>query len=125
MSKGLFLLDPDAWPGLPGPIAQTAVLLANLAITARSRRTKILIVRTLQRFVVNPLVRLLFRLELNPLGLAILETRGRVSGSPAGHRSATAAPAPTSGSSPSTGRGPGTCATSGATRACGSGCASA
>jgi deazaflavin-dependent oxidoreductase (nitroreductase family) len=79
---GLYLFDPAAWPGLPGVLVQTAVLLANLVVTARSRRAKVLIVRTLQRFVVNPLVRQLFRLGINPLGLAILETRGRVSGEP-------------------------------------------
>jgi deazaflavin-dependent oxidoreductase (nitroreductase family) len=78
----LFLLDPGAWPGLPGVLAQTALYLANVVVTARSRRTKIRIVRALQRFVVNPLVRALHRLGLNPLGLAILETRGRVSGEP-------------------------------------------
>lgn len=82
LAWGLFLLDPRAWPGLPGPITQTAVFLANLVVTTRSRRTKLRIVRALQGFVVNPLFRLLHRVGLNPLGLAILETRGRVSGDP-------------------------------------------
>jgi deazaflavin-dependent oxidoreductase (nitroreductase family) len=82
LAWGLFALDPDGWPGLTGAVAQTTLFLANLVVTAKSRRTKILIVRALQRFVVNPLVRLLFRVGLNPLGLAILETRGRVSGQP-------------------------------------------
>nr|WP_308933197.1 nitroreductase/quinone reductase family protein [Rhodococcus trifolii] len=40
------------------------------------------LVRTVQRWLVNPVVRLLFALNINPLGLAILETRGRVSGQP-------------------------------------------
>lgn len=79
---GLYALDPSAWPGLTGAIAQTALLLANVVVTTRSPRTKILIVRAIQRRVVNPLVRLLFRAGINPLGLAILETRGRVSGQP-------------------------------------------
>jgi deazaflavin-dependent oxidoreductase (nitroreductase family) len=79
---GLYALDPSAWPGLTGAIAQTALLLANLLVTTRSPRTKILIVRAIQRHVVNPLIRLLFRVGINPLGLAILETRGRVSGRP-------------------------------------------
>jgi deazaflavin-dependent oxidoreductase (nitroreductase family) len=79
---GLYALDPSAWPGLTGAIAQTALLLVNLVVTTRSPRTKILIVRAIQRHVVNPLVRLLFRVGINPLGLAILETRGRVSGRP-------------------------------------------
>jgi deazaflavin-dependent oxidoreductase (nitroreductase family) len=82
LAWGVFLLDPGAWPGVPGVIAQTAIYLANLVVTTRSRRTKVRIVRALQGFVVNPLVRLFFRLGINPLGLAILETRGRVSGEP-------------------------------------------
>lgn len=82
LAWGLFALDPGAWPGLTGAIAQTCLFLANLVVTARSRSTKVLVVRTMQRWVVNPLVRALFRVGLNPLGLAILETRGRVSGRP-------------------------------------------
>ncbi len=79
---GLYLLSPDAWPGLPGALVQTGLLLANLLLTARSRRLKVQLVRILQRFVINPLVRLLLAAGLNPLGLALLETRGRVSGLP-------------------------------------------
>lgn len=82
LSWGLFALDTDAWPGIAAPIAQTVLLLANLVLTARSRRVKILIVRTLQRWTINPLVRLLMGIGINPLGLAILETRGRMSGRP-------------------------------------------
>jgi len=82
LSWGLFALDTDAWPGIVGPIALTALFLANLVLTARSRRVKALIVRTLQRWTINPLVRLLLGIGINPLGLAILETRGRVSGQP-------------------------------------------
>jgi deazaflavin-dependent oxidoreductase (nitroreductase family) len=79
---GLFALNTDAWPGLVGAIAQTALFLANLVLTARNRRVKVLIVRTLQRWAINPLMRLLLGIGINPLGLAILETRGRVSGQP-------------------------------------------
>ena len=78
----LFAVNTSAWPGISAPIAQTILLLANLALTTRSRRTKVLIVRMLQRWAINPLIRLLFRVGINPLGLAILETRGRVSGQP-------------------------------------------
>ncbi len=78
----LFAVNTGAWPGISAPIAQTILLLANLALTAGSRRTKVLIVRMLQRWAINPLIRLLFRAGINPLGLAILETRGRVSGQP-------------------------------------------
>jgi F420H(2)-dependent quinone reductase len=35
-----------------------------------------------QRFTINPLMRLLLRIGVNPLGVAILETRGRRSGQP-------------------------------------------
>ena len=56
--------------------------LANLVVTWRSRWIKVLIVRNVQRWLVNPLVRALFAVGLNPLGLAILETRGRVTGRP-------------------------------------------
>jgi deazaflavin-dependent oxidoreductase (nitroreductase family) len=78
----LFALDTRAWPGIAAPIAETMLLAANLALTARSPRTKVRIVRMLQRWVINPLVRLLLSVGINPLGLAILETHGRVSGQP-------------------------------------------
>ncbi|HEY1274355.1 MAG TPA: nitroreductase/quinone reductase family protein [Thermoleophilaceae bacterium] len=39
-------------------------------------------VRTFQRWTINPLMRGLLAIGLNPLGLAILETRGRLSGQP-------------------------------------------
>jgi len=79
---GLYALSPDAWPGLVGALVQTALGLLNLLLTARSRRCKVLLVRTLQRFIINPPIRLLLVAGVNPLGLALLETRGRVSGLP-------------------------------------------
>ncbi|MGI8816442.1 MAG: nitroreductase/quinone reductase family protein [Pseudonocardia sp.] len=82
LAWGLFALEPHAWPGIWAPMAQSAVLLANLVLTARSRQTKVLVVRALQRSVINPLIRALLAVGVNPLGLAILETRGRVSGHP-------------------------------------------
>jgi deazaflavin-dependent oxidoreductase (nitroreductase family) len=82
LTWGLFALDTDAWPGIVAPIAQTALFLANLVLTTRNRRVKILIVRTLQRWTINPLMRLLMGIGINPLGLAMLETRGRMSGQP-------------------------------------------
>jgi deazaflavin-dependent oxidoreductase (nitroreductase family) len=60
--------------------AQTGVYLALLVLTVCSRRVKVLLVRTLQRYTLNPLFRLLLRIGVNPFGLAILETTGRVSG---------------------------------------------
>jgi len=68
--------------GLVAPLVQTVLFLALFAVTVRSRRLKIALVRRAQRWVINPFVRALFALGLNPLGLAILETRGRVSGKP-------------------------------------------
>ncbi len=82
LAWGMFAVNPGAWPGLVSPLAQSAVYLALVVVTARSRRLKVLIVRTFQRWTVNPLMRLLLRVGVNPLGLAILETRGRVSGRP-------------------------------------------
>jgi deazaflavin-dependent oxidoreductase (nitroreductase family) len=82
LAWALFAVTPDAWPGIASPIAQTVLYLANLLLTARSRRLKVLIVRTLQRWTINPLVRALLRIGINPLGLAILETCGRRSGLP-------------------------------------------
>lgn len=68
--------------GLQAPGAQTVIFLGLGVLTARSRRLKILLVRGAQRWVINPAVRSLFAVGLNPLGLVILETRGRVSGRP-------------------------------------------
>ena len=82
LTWGMFAVNPGAWPGLVSPIAQSALYLVLVAVTVRSRRVKVLIVRTFQRWTLNPLMRLLLRIGLNPLGLAILETRGRVSGRP-------------------------------------------
>ncbi|PZS14311.1 MAG: hypothetical protein DLM60_19495 [Pseudonocardiales bacterium] len=63
-------------------VAVTVAWGLYAVLTARSRRVKALIVRTLQRWTINPLIRLLLSIGINPLGLAILETRGRVSGQP-------------------------------------------
>jgi deazaflavin-dependent oxidoreductase (nitroreductase family) len=82
LTWGLFAIDPGAWPGIVSPLAQSALYAVLLAVTARSRRTKVVLVRAVQRWTVNPLMRLLLAVGINPLGLAILETRGRVSGAP-------------------------------------------
>jgi deazaflavin-dependent oxidoreductase (nitroreductase family) len=82
LTWGVFALNPDAWPGIALPLVQSAVYLALIVITARSRRVKVLLVRTFQRYTVNPLMRAFLALGVNPLGLAILETRGRRSGEP-------------------------------------------
>lgn len=82
LAWGLFALNPHAWPGISGTITQSGLYLANLVVTARSRRVKVVIVRHVQRWLVNPIVRALLAVGINPLGLAILETRGRSSGLP-------------------------------------------
>ena len=63
-------------------LVQTAVYAGLLVLTVRSRRVKVLVVRVFQRWTINPLMRLLLTIGINPLGLAILETRGRHSGKP-------------------------------------------
>lgn len=79
---GLYLLDPRAWPGLSGAATQSGLYAGNLYLTARHRSVKVALVRRLQRYVVNPLVRGLFSIGVNPLGLALIETRGRSTGLP-------------------------------------------
>lgn len=66
--------------GLTSALVQSGVYLGLLVLTACSRRAKVMVVRTVQRYVINPLIRLLLAIGVNPLGLAILETRGRKSG---------------------------------------------
>jgi hypothetical protein len=53
----VFAVNTSAWPGIVWPIAQSVLYLANLVLTARSRRVKALIVRTFQRWTINPLIR--------------------------------------------------------------------
>jgi deazaflavin-dependent oxidoreductase (nitroreductase family) len=59
---------------------QTAIYLGLLLLTICSRRAKVLLVRILQRYTLNPLFRPLLTIGANPFGLAILETRGHLSG---------------------------------------------
>ena len=59
---------------------QTGIYLGLLLLTICSRRAKVLLARTLQRYTLNPLMRLLLTVGVNPFGLAILETRGHASG---------------------------------------------
>ncbi|MGC5168806.1 nitroreductase/quinone reductase family protein [Luteimicrobium sp. DT211] len=71
------------WPGaLWQPLAQTGAYVALFTLTATNPRLKVLLVRALQRWVINPVVRAGFVVGINPFGVALLETRGRVSGQP-------------------------------------------
>lgn len=75
-----FVLLPGS--GLVPPVVQSVVYLGLVVLTARSRRLKVLVVSSVQRWTINPLMRAFLKVGINPLGLAILETRGRVSGRP-------------------------------------------
>lgn len=75
-----FVLIPGS--GLVAPVVQSVIYVGLLVLTVRSRRIKVLVVRSVQRWTINPLMRGFLAIGINPLGLAILETRGRVSGEP-------------------------------------------
>lgn len=66
--------------GMAAAAVQTFVYVGLVVVTIRSRRVKVLLVRSIQRWTINPLMRFCLRIGINPLGLAILETRGRKSG---------------------------------------------
>jgi deazaflavin-dependent oxidoreductase (nitroreductase family) len=73
-----YLIIPRS--SLLSALVQTGVYLGLLLLTVCSRRAKVLLARTLQRYILNPLFRVLHAAGINPLGLAILETRGNVTG---------------------------------------------
>ncbi|MFF8958711.1 nitroreductase/quinone reductase family protein [Streptomyces sp. NPDC014894] len=75
-----WLIDPTAPRGAVLPTVLTAALAANIALTLASARFKRALVAPVQRYLINPPIRLLLRVGLMPLGYALLETRGRVSG---------------------------------------------
>lgn len=58
------------------------LLMVNIAATLAFPRGKAVVIRFVQRWIVNPPVRLLLHLGLMPLGYVLLETRGRTSGKP-------------------------------------------
>jgi deazaflavin-dependent oxidoreductase (nitroreductase family) len=78
LTWGLYAIQPGA--SRLSAIVQTGIFLGLLLLTVCSRRAKVLVARTWQRYTLNPLFRLLLTIGINPLGLAILETTGRVSG---------------------------------------------
>ncbi|MEI2778415.1 MAG: nitroreductase/quinone reductase family protein [Tetrasphaera sp.] len=82
MVWGGYFPDRQAWPGLSGAWVLTGVLAGNLILTGSLPAAKVTVVRTLQRWLLNPVVRALFVVGLNPLGLVLLETRGRRTGMP-------------------------------------------
>jgi len=58
------------------------LLPVNIAVTLAFPRGKARVVRFVQRWVLNPPMRWLLHLGIMPLGLAMLETRGRKTGRP-------------------------------------------
>jgi deazaflavin-dependent oxidoreductase (nitroreductase family) len=62
--------------------APALMLLANVVLTRLSPSLKLRFVRAMQRYLINPPVRLLVTLGVLPLGYALLETIGRNSGTP-------------------------------------------
>ena len=119
---GPYAIMPRA--SLLSALVRSSVYLDLLLLTACSRRAKVLVVRTLQRYTINPLMRLLLAVGINPLGLAILETRGHLSGKTRRVPVGNVVRATRSGSSPNTAPTPATCATSSTTPGSGCGCAS-
>jgi deazaflavin-dependent oxidoreductase (nitroreductase family) len=75
---GLYAIGPAA--SLLSALVQSGLYLGLLLLTICSRRVKVLLVKTVQRYTINPLMRLLLAVGVNPLGVAILETRGHASG---------------------------------------------
>jgi deazaflavin-dependent oxidoreductase (nitroreductase family) len=68
--------------GLASPLGTSVVLALNVAATKLFPGLKLRGVRLLQRYGVNPLIRVLLMLGFLPLGIALLETTGRHSGKP-------------------------------------------
>jgi deazaflavin-dependent oxidoreductase (nitroreductase family) len=75
---GPYALIPGA--SMLSALVQSGIYLGLLLLTICSRRAKVLLVRTLQRYTLNPLMRMLLAIGVNPFGLAILETHGHASG---------------------------------------------
>ncbi|GGF15943.1 hypothetical protein GCM10007298_09990 [Williamsia phyllosphaerae] len=78
LSWGPYAVDPSG--GLSAPLAQTAVFVGLVLSSAVCPRAKWRLVRTVQRWALNPVVRVLHTVGINPLGVVVLETRGRRTG---------------------------------------------
>jgi deazaflavin-dependent oxidoreductase (nitroreductase family) len=71
----------STWLGLPYPVFVAVALAANVVVTARWSWFKRATVATFQKYLLNPVVRVLVRLGL-PLGWSLIETTGRHSKQP-------------------------------------------
>ena len=78
MAWGPYLVDPSG--GMAAPLAQTVLFVGLVSASVVCPRTKRRLVRMFQRHALNPVVRALHRIGFNPLGVVILETRGRTTG---------------------------------------------
>jgi deazaflavin-dependent oxidoreductase (nitroreductase family) len=76
----IYAIDPAR--DLVAAAAQTVVCLALFVLSWRWPGAKVRLVRFLQRWTINPIMRACLRVGINPLGLAILETRGRTTKQP-------------------------------------------
>ena len=74
----LYAITPGG--SLRSALVQTGIYLGLLLLTVGHRRAKVLLMRTVQRYTMNPLMRLFLAIGINPLGVAILETRGHRTG---------------------------------------------
>lgn len=70
------------WNGATTAWVYAVVLPLNIVLTLTFPSGKATVVRFVQRWVVNPPVRLLLHLGAMPMGYALLETRGRRTGKP-------------------------------------------
>jgi deazaflavin-dependent oxidoreductase (nitroreductase family) len=66
--------------GVPGPVWGCLVLAVNVVLTRASLPLKRRIVRPVQRYLINPPIRVLLAVGVPPLGYALIETTGRTSG---------------------------------------------
>ncbi|MFE3195062.1 nitroreductase/quinone reductase family protein [Nocardia sp. NPDC059240] len=75
-----WILDPSAPASPLVPGIATLVLAANIPLTVARPDVKRALVAAIQRFALNPMIRLMFRIGFVPFGYALLETTGRRTG---------------------------------------------
>ncbi|MGW4244545.1 nitroreductase/quinone reductase family protein [Nocardia sp. NPDC004722] len=75
-----WVLDPTAPASPLWPVIATALLAINIPLTVARPGVKRTLVAAVQRFGLNPMIRLLFRIGFVPFGYALLETTGRRTG---------------------------------------------
>ncbi|WP_051179244.1 nitroreductase/quinone reductase family protein [Nocardia concava] len=73
-------IDPTASSSPLVPLLESAVLLINIPLTILWPHRKRAVVTVFQRYLLNPVVRLLFRSGFVPFGYALVETVGRRTG---------------------------------------------